>query len=81
MGKLQFTDEQFVVKWKEAYMDDRNQAWVAKELNTTRQAVQCRKGALLRAGVRLPKLVSHHRTNKDELNAILEDILEDKADE
>lgn len=59
----------FIKKWIEAHKQSENQAWIASELNMSKQAVSYRANYLRGRGVRLPNL---RTLNVEELNKMID---------
>lgn len=50
------SNEEFVEKWVEAFLNDHGQVWIAQELEVSRQWVSAKALALRGKGVDLPNL-------------------------
>lgn len=67
-------DKQFIRLWVEAYLDGRNQSWLAKKLGHSRQYVSARALYMYRNGVKLP--MKHNYTARKQRD----DAMRNRAD-
>jgi hypothetical protein len=75
-GKDAISMRTFLSKLMEAYKNNHNQSWIAKELGVTPAAVSLRISKLREKGVKIPELVSGRggSNTAEDANNILADL-------
>jgi len=72
MPKTKVTAEDLHAKWMQAYRENRNAAWVARQLDMSHQALHDRVANMRKRGVKLPALPKYNSGEGERLNKLNE---------
>ena len=76
---MKASPEKFIDVWLTAYQEDRNLAWVARELGMAETSARLRAQDMRKRGTNLPELVKYRRSESKRLNALIEKRLGERA--